>query len=76
MLQFMEDVLLHTKTKDTNRGIVEKIPFPITRWENILGAPRLVDKEELASITPSEYAFFTDGELTLSDEEYATCFGN
>lgn len=74
MKRFMKDVLFRTKTKDPGKGIVEKVTFPITRWENILGGPRLVDANELKNLTPSEYAFLTDGELTLSDEEYNACF--
>lgn len=71
----VKDVLLHVKNKIKGVGVVKKTIYPITRWENILGAPRMITPETLEDSYPSEYALYAYGELTISDEEFEACFG-
>ena len=75
MLEKVADVLLHVKNKVTGIGVVKKIIYPITRWENVLGAPRMLDADTIEDAFPSEYAFYVMKDITISDEEYEACFG-
>lgn len=75
MFDRAKDVVLHVKNKVLGVGTVEKTIYPVTRWENVLGAPRLLDKDSLENSFPSEYALYTHGDITISDEEYEACFG-
>ena len=72
----LRDVFLHVKNKVEGLGVVEKVTFPATRWENVLGAPRLLDKDTIENAFPAEYALYTDDEIAISDEEYSACFGH
>lgn len=73
--KFFKDILLHIKSKnEETKGVTEKTSFPITRWENILGAPRLLTEDTLDGNFPSEYAVFLEGEIAISDEEYDRVF--
>lgn len=74
MRKVMKDTLFHTKTKVSDTETDENIVFPITRWENVLGAPRMLNEGTLENAYPSQYAFFEMGEVELSDEEFAICF--
>lgn len=76
MANIAKDVLLHVKNKIAGVGTIKKRIYPITRWENILGAPRLLDKETLQDAYPSEYAVYIFRDITISDEEYEACFGD
>jgi hypothetical protein len=74
MDNFIKDVVLHVKTKLEDVGIVKKTIYPITRWEDVLGAPRLLDQNSIDEAYPSEYAFYNVEDITISDEEYKACF--
>ena len=76
MFNKFKDVLMHTKSESEGTESVEKITFPITRWENVLGAPRMLTKETLDKSFPSEYAFFETEQIAISDEEYEACFAD
>lgn len=76
LLEKARDVILHVKNKTPDHGVVEKTIYPVTRWENILGAPRLLDENTIDDAFPSEYALYIHGDITISDEEYEACFGN
>jgi len=76
ILQKAKDVVLHAKNKVTGVGTEVKVIYPTTRWENILGAPRLLTSDTIEKSFPSEYALYSYGDLTISDEEYEACFGN
>lgn len=68
-----EDVLLHTKSSENEN--TPSVTFPVTRWENVLGAPRLLSATDMEKSFPSQYAFVQTGEITITDEEYNACFG-
>ena len=70
-----KDVLLHVKNKLSSSSVEEKTIYPITRWENILGAPRILDEDSIENAFPSEYALYMAGDISISDEEYEACFG-
>jgi len=69
------DTLLHQKSITADQTILEKDLFPITRWDDILGAPDILDEETIMTRHPSKYAFFKESTITLTDEEYEAIFG-
>lgn len=75
MFQHAKDVVLHVKNKIAGIGTVKKTVYPVTRWENVLGAPRLLNKTSLEDAFPSEYAIYEYRDISISDEEYEACFG-
>lgn len=70
----IKDVILHIKNKEEGVGVVEKINLPVTRWENVAGAPRLLNEHNIAESFPSEYAIYETNDIVISDAEYAACF--
>lgn len=75
--EVMKDVLLRTRIESDDPGMSEerKVQLPVTRFEDILGAPRLLYPQNLTASFPAEYAFIKVGDISLSDEEYEACFG-
>lgn len=71
----LNDIIIHVKSKE-DTGNVEKKDFPITRWENILGAPHITTKETLPTKHVGEYVLYLTGDEYLSDAEYEACFGD
>lgn len=67
---------LHAKHYDPDAGVTDVMVLPYTNWEGVLGAPRMVTKDELEGIYPSEYVLLVDEQVLISDEEYEACFGN
>ena len=71
----IKDVILHVKNKIPNVGVTEQITLPVTRWENVLGAPRVLNEDNIAEAFPSEYAIYSTNDIVISDAEYEACFG-
>jgi len=76
MFNHVKDVILHVKNKVEGLGVVKKTIFPVTRWENVLGAPRLLTEDTLEEAFPAEYAIYAYSDISISDEEYEACFGH
>ena len=53
----IKDVILHIKNKEEGVGVVEKINLPVTRWENVAGAPRLLNEHNIAESFPKQAAY-------------------
>ena len=70
----MNDIFLHVKTESTTftGENNQNYTFPITRYENILGRPRVT--KNLLEIYGSPFVFFQEGEIELSDTEYEILF--
>ena len=71
----IKDVILHVKKKDPDVGAMEQIDLPVTRFENVLGAPRILNESNIAEAFPSEYAIYETNDIIISDAEYEACFG-
>lgn len=59
------DSILHVKDSDRT----ERILFPVTRYENILGAPRVIDDIETTTAFGAPFLFLKVDEVELTDEE-------
>lgn len=71
----MNDIVLHVKKSsesdpDGNQNYV----FPVTRYENVMGRPRVAT--ELSGVFGAPFVFFNEGEITITDEEYNRVFGH
>lgn len=64
------DVLLHPKTADK----VERVAFPITRYDNIICAPRVVTEKIERHGAP--FHILKTGKITLTEEEIIQLCGN
>lgn len=70
------DSILHIKSQtESGEGNVEKVTFPITRWENVIGAPRVVNADKLDATAGAAYVLYCANEISLSDADYASCYG-
>lgn len=71
----MNDVVLHVKTKsESDANGNQNYVFPVTRYENVMGRPKVTS--ELTSVFGSPFVFFSEGEITITDEEYNRAFGH
>lgn len=70
----MNDVLLHIKDRNTNSIMDDFIGFPITKYDNVLGRPRVVST--LSNVYGAAFLFYETQEVTLSEEEYSAYFAD
>ena len=71
----MNDAILHVKTKsDTDPNGNQDFVFPVTRYDNVMGRPRVAT--ELLTVYGAPFVFFDEGEVDISDEEYDMLFGH
>ena len=71
----IKDTILHVKNKIAGKGVTEQVVLPVTRWENVLGAPRVLNEDNISEAFPSEYAIYATNDIVISDAEYEACFG-
>lgn len=72
----MYDSLIHVNSLNTAKVKEKKQIFPLTRWENVLGAPRTVTKETIENVYVGDYLLYTTDGYTMDNTEYANCFGD
>lgn len=59
----MTDILIHGKPSEKE----EYLGFPITRYQNLVGAPSLVTASTIKSSAPFQLLHIDDVEMTVSD---------
>lgn len=63
------DNILHVRNEDGEEGIV----FPITRYNNIMGRPTIIENAE--DLRGSDFAFLVTEEVELTPEEANKFYG-
>lgn len=63
------DVLLHEKTSDGE----DLISFPITRYENLLGSPKVVS--DISSFNGASFFFYKKDEVDVPEDVLNTMIG-
>ena len=74
----MHDTLMHTRSqdKDTDADPKEKLMFPVSRWEGVLGAPHVVTPETIGDRYPAEWCVMVTEELQIETQEFQAIFGD
>lgn len=72
----MYDSLIHVNSLNRSNVKEKKQIFPLTRWENVLGAPRTVTKETIGNVYVGDYLLYMKDGYTIDNSEYANCFGD
>ena len=71
------DSLIHVKSSADETGSKEKKQIlPITRWENVVGSPRTVTKEQLSGAYVADYLWYLQEGYLMETDEYEKCFGD
>lgn len=71
------DSLIHAKSTVRETGAEEKKQIlPITRWENVVGSPRTVTREQLKDVHVADYLWYLKEGYLIESDEYENCFGD